>query len=118
MFREFLFLLVAATSVFAQAANYTYDSGGHLVKANYGGAVVTYTYDPAGHLISRVTARTRCDVTGDGQVSIADVQAVINMALGLIASTTAADFNGDGVLNVVDVEIIVTVVLGTATCPN
>jgi hypothetical protein len=88
------------------------------VKAAYGGAVVTYTYDPAGHLISRATAPTRCDVTGDGQVSIADVQAVINMALGLIASTTAADFNGDGVVNVADVQTTTTVVLGTATCPN
>src|SRR5271169_6098113 len=44
-----LLWLTAAANV-----TYTYDAGGHLVKADYSSAgVVVYTYDGAGNLISR-----------------------------------------------------------------
>ena len=117
MFRGIVSILVGAVSVFSQAVNYTYDSGGRLAKADYGGGVViVYTYDAAGHLVSRQSAvQSHCDLNGDGQVNVADVQDIINMALGITASTPAADLNGDGVVNVVDVQIMINVALGAAT---
>lgn len=48
-----LFLPLAAS---AAGVNYTYDSSGRLIKADYGnGSVITYTYDKAGNLTSRVS---------------------------------------------------------------
>jgi YD repeat-containing protein len=50
-------VVLAAHSAFAQGVIYSYDSAGHLMKANYGAAgTVTYTYDNAGRLIARVPA--------------------------------------------------------------
>jgi hypothetical protein len=106
------------TSLFAQAVSYTYDSGGHLVKATYGSLAVTYTYDAAGHLITRKNSGSRCDLNADGQVNVADVQAIINTALGVAPPTTAADLNADGAVNVVDVQTMINVVLGSTVCPS
>jgi YD repeat-containing protein len=110
---------VTALSAFGQAGSYKYDSVGHLVLADFGaGGVITYTYDAAGHLVSRTKAANRCDVNGDGQVNAVDVQAIVNMALGVTSSTVAADFDEDGVINVVDVQTLINVVAGIATCPT
>jgi large repetitive protein len=65
-----------------------------------------------------IIARSRCDLNGTGQINVADVQTVINMALGVTPATAAGDFNGDGVVNIVDVQFMINVVLGIATCPN
>jgi hypothetical protein len=53
-----------------------------------------------------------CDVTQNGIITVADVQAIINEALG---SQTAVDLSGDGVVNVVDVQIVINAVL-TSVC--
>jgi RHS repeat-associated protein len=47
---------------------------------------------------------TLCSLTGDGTVSVTDVQVVVNQALGAVVGT--ADANGDGVVNVTDVQIV------------
>lgn len=52
------------------------------------------------------------DVTGDGQVDISDVNAVINMMLGKTAQTPAADVNGDGTVDISDVNAIINIMLG------
>ena len=39
-------------------------------------------------------------MTGDGQVDIADVNAVINMMLGKVDKVDAADINGDGNIDI------------------
>jgi hypothetical protein len=53
-----------------------------------------------------------CDVNHDGAVNIADVQTMINEALGVSACTT--DLSGDGRCDVVDVQIAITAALGGA----
>ena len=50
------------------------------------------------------------DITGDGTVDIADVNAVINVMLG--KSTAAADVTGDGQVDIADVNVIINIMLG------
>lgn len=52
------------------------------------------------------------DVTGDGQVDIADVNAVINMMLGKAEQTAAADVTGDGDVDIADVNAVINIMLG------
>ena len=54
-----------------------------------------------------------CTVTGDATPSVADVQALINEALGLYPA--AFDLNSDGVVNVADIAIVIGGVL-TGIC--
>ena len=51
-----------------------------------------------------------CATTGDGAPSVADVQSVINEALG--TKTAVNDFNNDGAVNVVDIQTVIDAVLG------
>jgi hypothetical protein len=51
-------------------------------------------------------------VTGDGQVDISDVNAVINMMLGKLSSTPAADVTGDGQVDIADVNAVINLMLG------
>ena len=51
-----------------------------------------------------------CDVNGDGQVTVADVQVIINEALGVIPAVH--DLNHDGVVNVADVQKEINAALG------
>jgi hypothetical protein len=51
-----------------------------------------------------------CDVNGDGSVSVADVQALINEALGLASPVN--DMNQDGLVNVTDIQIVINALLG------
>lgn len=52
------------------------------------------------------------DVTGDGVVDIADVNAVVNMMLGKTEQTSASDVTGDGQIDIADVNIIINLMLG------
>ena len=54
-------------------------------------------------------ATTTCDLNGDGSVNVADLQLVINEAMG--AAPPVHDLNGDGVVNVADVQIALDAVL-------
>jgi hypothetical protein len=55
------------------------------------------------------TTFSNCDVLQQGAVTAADVQQVINEALGIIKASN--DLNTDGVVNVVDVYIVVNAIL-------
>lgn len=57
--------------------------------------------------VSLSIAPSRCAVTGDGAVSSADLQAVVNQ---IVARTTSAatDLNTDGKTNVLDAQIVAT----------
>jgi sugar lactone lactonase YvrE len=57
----------------------------------------------------QVTA-SPCDTTQDGNTNVADLQRLINEALGIIMA--ADDLNGDGVVNIVDVQIAINAALG------
>ena len=52
------------------------------------------------------------DVNGDGEVTVADVNAVINIILGGNGNTVAADVNGDHEISIADVNIIINIILG------
>jgi hypothetical protein len=54
-----------------------------------------------------------CDLNGDGNVNVVDVQLATNQTLGY-AACGAADLNGDGACTVVDVQRIINTSLGAA----
>ena len=54
----------------------------------------------------------RGDVNGDGEVTIADVTALVNIILGKAASKAVADVNGDGDVTIADVTALVNIILG------
>ena len=89
---------------------YTYDSLGRLIKADFGAAgTIVYTYDMAGHIISRSLGASR-DLNGDGVVNVADVQMIINEALGV--ARASHDLNHDGVVSVADIQLVGNAALG------
>jgi hypothetical protein len=51
-----------------------------------------------------------CDINGDSAITVADVQLVINEALGV--APPVHDLNGDGSVNVADVQIVINAALG------
>lgn len=67
-----------------------------------------------------VKAVTVGDVTGDGQVDISDVNAVINVMLGKSLTPSPspeeegspADVTGDGVVDISDVNLVINIMLG------
>jgi hypothetical protein len=56
-----------------------------------------------------ITASTGCDVNGNGQFEIADVQLIINEALGILPPIHGRN---DGKVDIVDVQIVINAVLG------
>ena len=52
------------------------------------------------------------DVNGDQEVTVADVNAVINIILGGNGNTVAADVNGDQEVTIADVNMIINIILG------
>ena len=55
----------------------------------------------------------RGDVNGDGQVTIADVTALVNIILGSQGGdTSVADLNGDSQITIADVTSLVNIILG------
>jgi hypothetical protein len=57
-----------------------------------------------------VNQYSACDINADGSTNVADVQMMINEALGLAPPVN--DLNHDGVVNVVDVQIVISAALG------
>ena len=52
------------------------------------------------------------DVNGDGQVDIADINAVNDIILGIDGYTTAADVNSDGEITIADLNAIIDIITG------
>lgn len=57
---------------------------------------------------------SKCDLNEDGGINVADVQLIIDEALGVAPAID--DMNGDGVVNVADVQIVINAALGLG-CP-
>jgi hypothetical protein len=52
------------------------------------------------------------DVNGDGEITVADVNALIDMVLsGVIGDVRRADVNGDGEINIADVNAVINIIL-------
>ena len=79
------------------------------VTTTYG---VTYggTAGSAGITTINGSPVSACDVNYLGTTGVADVQSMINQALG--AAPAANDLDGDGLVNVVDVQIVINAALG------
>ena len=77
------------------------------VSVSGGGSATASTSDP-----TTITAfsYSPCDVNHDLSTNVADVQKLINEALGV--ATAANDLNHDGVVNVVDIQIVTNAALG------
>jgi len=66
--------------------------------------------------VSGTGTSVTCDVNGDGQRTVADVQTVSNAVLAS-SSSSIYDINKDGKVDILDVQTLVNVVLGLRTCP-
>jgi probable HAF family extracellular repeat protein len=77
-------------------------------------AAAAYTTASAGHLTSTSSAGA-CDVNGNGVTNVADVQFLINQALG--ATRASNDLNGDGAVNVADIQVVINAVLNLGCTP-
>ena len=52
------------------------------------------------------------DVTGNGEVDVADVNAIIKIMMGKAASDEAADVDGDGLVDIKDINMVINLMLG------
>lgn len=62
------------------------------------------------------TPAIKGDVTGDGVIDIADVNALINVILGVVPADTyegRARINEDDVVDIADVNALINIILGT-----
>jgi hypothetical protein len=73
---------------------------------------ITMPASPTVTLLVNQTDGIVGDVTGDGQVDIADVNAVINIMLGKADTTAVADVTGDGQVDIADVNAVINIMLG------
>ena len=63
----------------------------------------------------KITSGLVGDVNGDGEVNIADVNALTNIILGADADDAMmerADVNADGEVNIADVNALINIILG------
>jgi uncharacterized repeat protein (TIGR01451 family) len=77
----------------------------NAVSASGGGSATANATDTT-------AIRSVCDINQYGTTTVADVQAMIDAALGTAASVPAYDLNQDGVVNVVDVQLVIISALG------
>jgi len=60
---------------------------------------------------------TTCDVNNDSAVNVVDIQAMVNIILGLNPFQNEFDLYTDGKIDVLDLQILNNVVLGLRSCP-
>ena len=63
------------------------------------------------------TSGGNCDVNGDTQTNVLDLQSLVNAILGRDACPGDCDINNDSGVNALDVQLESNVILGSATCP-
>ena len=93
----------------------TYPVGAYIGETEYG----AFIYDGNGHIpdeirISRNGSGVKGDVNGDGEVTIADVNAVVSVILGHSVNGMA-DVNGDDEVTIADVNAVISIILNPAT---
>ena len=78
----------------------------------YGYAILCGNNDFPDNIIISRGGGLKGDVNNDGEVNIADVNAVINIILNGSGNLTAGDVNGDHEVNIADVNTIINIILG------
>ena len=95
-------LMVDGTTYYARCKTTYLDFDGNSHTTAYG-PVISFVYCAGVELLEG-------DVNGDGEVNIADVNAVIDMILGGVNSPNA-DVNGDGEVNIADVNAVISMII-------
>ena len=78
---------------------------------DYGYYIAYGDNEYAEHIIISRSSDVYGDVNGDGEVNIADVNAVIDAILS-DDGNTAADVNNDGEINIADINAVIDIILG------
>ena len=90
----------------------TYPEDAYFENTGYGYCIYCGNQQtPDKIIISRNGSGIKGDVNNDGEVNIADVNAVIDMILSS-GSSPSADVNSDGEVNIADVNEIIDIILG------
>jgi hypothetical protein len=96
----------------------TYPEGAYVEQADYGYTIYYGNHQsPDKIIISRTGSNVKGDVNGDGEVNIADVNAVINVILGG-ESNPRADVNNDTEVNIADVNAVINIILNPEPADN
>src|SRR5437867_1401391 len=67
----------------------------------------------------RAQAPSRCDLNGDGSVTVADLQILSNVISGTQnCPTVSCDINLDGAIDTGDTDTLLQVILQTTSCPS
>jgi hypothetical protein len=74
--------------------------------------------DIAGHTFTATQEKTGCDINGDANINILDVQSIVNVVLGSAKCPGYCDVSGDGGVNILDLQGLVNTVLGVSACPS
>lgn len=102
-----------ASAVLSSAGALTNSNGIASVNARANNATGTYTVTASVGSLNTLFTLTNtplsCNVIQDAQVGVADVQSLVNQALGI--ATPSNDLTGDGVVNVLDVQVMTNAVL-------
>ena len=88
-----------------------YIAHGASEDADYGYYIAYGDDNFAEHIIISRVVSIPGDVNGDGEVNIADVNAVIDVILGG-SSNPRADVNSDGEINIADVNAVIDIIFG------
>ena len=84
-----------------------YEKAGHKNTANYVDDLTLYYTGEEGGPVDV----TPGDVNNDGEVNIADVNAVIDFILSSAGDASAADVNDDGEVNIADINSLIDIIL-------
>ena len=95
----------------------TYPADAYIANTGYGYCIYYGDGRTPDEIIITRYGGLKGDVNGDGEVNIADVNAVINVILGGGGNITSADVNADGEVNIADVNAIIRIILGDDSSP-
>ena len=105
---------LSSVSVEREAFKFDGDYSGRTLHVPYGTAAAYQAdknwYPYFGQIVENSMPG---DVNGDGDVDIADVNAVIDIITGVDDSVDAADVNGDGEITIGDMNAVVDIIM----CP-
>ena len=95
----------------------TYPKDAYIEQSSYGYSIYCGNHQSPDKIIISRSGGIKGDVNYDGEVNIADVNAVINVILGDGGNITAADVNDDDEVNIADVNVIINIILGDGSTP-
>lgn len=89
----------------------TYPEDAYIDQSGYGYGIYCGNHNYPDKIIISRNGGIKGDVNGDGEVNIADVNAVIDVVLGG-SSNPNADVNNDDEINIADINAVIDIILG------